>query len=196
MVQPTKPIGWDDVDRFSRPAATPKPPAAHRLTLEERVSLAKAPRRRPAPTGDTRLQVWSYDVPDRILREAVGVGIPKVLKGLSPDHMYELYDDGRDRFIYRAGPSRHGLHAEVTPAERSRDFNQGERLLYETTLPNVAAADAVGSARTHAAQIEGSGRPYLVFGSNSNAVIREHMNQRPGVSVGDRQTVGGRPPRF
>ena len=169
-----KPLGWADVDRFSAASAAPRPLAAHPLTLEERVRLANAPRQ-----AGTNVTVRAYPV-----------------WGGPWDHMYVEYDDGREQYIYRGGPSKHGVHAEVTPADRSRDRGRGGREIYRTSLPGVRAREAIKPAERHAARVEASGEPYLAFRSNSNLVVGDLTEDQFGRRAGDNRTPGWRPPRF
>lgn len=174
MAGVNRPLGWADTDRFSHPPAqaAPKRLAVHPLSLEERVTLATAPRR-----SGTDVAVRAYRV-----------------RPSNSEHMYVEYDDGRDQFIFRGGPSLHGVHAEVTPAQASRDRGRGERVLYRTRLPGVTASDAVRPARVEADRVERSGAPYRVWTSNSNGLVGDLTEAQFGRRVGDARTPGWRDP--
>jgi hypothetical protein len=149
-----------------------------RLTVEEQLMMAQAPRKAPG----TQVTVRSY---------------PAIVPFDPFHHMYTEYDDGAEQYIYRGGPSRHGLHAQVTPASESPDFRHGTRVVDETFLPDVSARQAIRSPRRTAERIEGSGAPYLGLWSNSNSAVGEQMEDQFGRRVGDLRTPGmyGHPTR-
>jgi hypothetical protein len=148
------------------------------LTPRERVAFEKAPRK-----PGTRVQVKAYPV--KVM------GIP----AFGAHHQFTEYDDGQEGYIYRGGPSIHGLHAQVTPAQESPDYGRGERVLFETFLPDVPAREAIKPAQRTAARIEASGAPYGVFNSNSNSAVGDQTEAQFGRRVGDARTPGwSRPP--
>lgn len=154
------------------------------LTPQEQVRLARAPRR-----PGTEVRVKSYD----IIEANTGLRLP--VRNLTPDHMYVEYDDGRDPYIYRGGPSPHGLHAQVDPVADSPDHGRGDRILFETFLPGINARAAAKPAQAMRDRIERSGRPYLLFDSNSNDAVGDLTQAQFGWRAGDDQTWGWRPDR-
>ncbi|MGA0604954.1 hypothetical protein ACO2Q0_03055 [Phenylobacterium sp. VNQ135] len=183
-----KTMSWDDVDRFSaastplRPsdpatnpfrAKTGDPKAFRPMTIDEHIALADAPKR-----PGTRVTVRAYDTP---------------WPGRD-EHMYTEYDDGREQYIYRGGPSLHGVHAQLTPARESPDYGKGGRVLYRTDLPGVTARTAIGPAQAEGERIERSGAPYRVFYSNSNGVVADGTEAQFGIRVGDERTPGWETP--
>lgn len=167
-----------------------------RQQLADNARLLKGePRPSPAPAQAaprTRVTVSSYDVPSKWL-ERWGYELRPWAKRLSPDHMYVEYDDGREQYIFRGGPSGPFLGAEVTPARRSKDHGRGERVLHRADLPGQTAREAIRPAQAAARQVNGAGQPYLVFGSNSNSVVGDLTAEQLRHRVGDRQTPGYRP---
>ena len=159
------------------------------LTRKERIGLERAPKVGPG----TRVTVRSYDVPSSWLTP-FGRELPPGARGFSPDHMFVEYDDGRERYIFRGGPKGPMLHAQVTPAQQSQDDGRGERILFQTVLPNVDARQAIRPAQAAARRVNESGQPYLVFDSNSNTAVGDLTEAQFGRRVGDRQTPGHRPP--
>jgi hypothetical protein len=152
------------------------------LTLADQVAMAKAPRlpdpriTAPPQPGGTTVRIESYPV------------------GSAWDpahHMFADYDDGRQHYIYRGGPGPDlAVHAQVTPADQSRDAGKGQRLLYERYLPGTSADQAVQAARRDADRINASQNPYLVGTSNSNSVIGGFTAKQFGHRVGDIRTPG------
>ncbi|MBS0359827.1 MAG: hypothetical protein JSR98_00495 [Proteobacteria bacterium] len=106
------------------------------------------------------------------------------------DHMFETFDDGHDRYIFRGGPSGPFLHAQVDPMEQSPDYGADSRVLYRQVLPGQTATQAVAPARAEAARINNSGAYYAGIGSNSNSVIGDFTSRQYGKRVGDSRTVG------
>lgn len=106
--------------------------------------------------------------------------------------MYTEYDDGREQYIFRGGPSGMQLKAQVDPARRSPDYGRGDRLVYETFLPGVTAAQAKRPAERTAAEINRSGTVYGGFWSNSNLAVGDQTQAQFGHRVGDRETPGWR----
>jgi hypothetical protein len=149
-------------------------PSGPLLTTREAAALRAAPKRSPS----TEVTVRAYPV--KI------AGVP--LLGL--EHMYTEYDDGRDQYISRGGPSWHGLHAQVDPARESPDYRRGTRVVHQTELPGLAAAEAVWPARRNAVRVEASHAPYAGLYSNSNSVVGDQMEDQFGHRVGDRRTPG------
>lgn len=141
------------------------------MSAREMLALDRAPSK-----GQTRVTVRSYDIP--------------WLWGKS-EHAYTEYDDGREQFILRGGPSAHGVHAEVTPARESRDYRKGQRVLVDTTVPGTAR-QAIRPAQQTVRRVEDSGAPYLGLVWNSNSVNADNAEDQLGVRVGDRLTPGWR----
>lgn len=154
------------------------------LTVEERLSLSKAPRR----TGPgTMVTVRSYEVPKWPLDD---------------EHMYVEYDDGREQLIARGGPSAEGgalvkgalrddLHVVggVAPAHLSKDFAQGERVMLQGFLPGVTAQEAAIPARLVARRLDRDPRRYR-RGSNSNSYAADAVEPLFGMRPGDVFTPG------
>jgi len=140
------------------------------LSPQEQAALAGAPRR-----PDTEITV-----------RAKRVGII----GGSADHMFETFDDGLHRYIFRGGPSWPFLHAQVDPMEESPDFHADSRVLYRTHLPGQTAEQAIAPAQRDAARINSYGSPYGGFTSNSNTVIGDFTERQYGRRIGDKRTVG------
>jgi hypothetical protein len=157
------------------------------LTLKDYVALAKAPRR------NTQVTVRSFDVPSGWSKALTGRPLKPDVKAHSPDHMFVEYDDGQEQFIARGGPRGVFLNAQINPARRSPDYGRGERVLFQTTLPGQSARRAIRPAQEAARQINGSGQPYLVFGSNSNSFVGDLTEAQFGRRIGDIQTPGYRP---
>lgn len=183
---------WETLDRYAQrtpmrlpdPTANPfkaKPEGRRRfrpMTAEEHVALSEAPRK-----PGTRVTVRSYDVFRRGRRDNIAWW---------PDHMFVEYDDGGEQYIYRGGPSRHGLHVEVTPAERSRDNGMGTRVLDQRFIAGSPARDAIRPAQAQAAVTERARPPYLGVISNSNTAVGDVTEGAFGYRVGDWQTPGAR----
>ena len=98
------------------------------LSPQEQAALAGAPQRTP----NTEITVRARPV--------------GVTGGLA-DHMFETFDDGHDRYIFRGGPSGPFLHAQVDPADQSPDAGVDKRILYRQVLPGQTAAQAADPAR-------------------------------------------------
>lgn len=138
------------------------------LSVRELAALLNAPKK----GAGTQVTVKSYPV-------KLG---PAPLLGA--EHMYTEYDDGQSQYIFRGGPSRHGLHAQVDPAGESPDYGRGTRVVHETFIPGRSANEAAESARGTAARIEGSGRLYKGLISNSNSAVGDQMRDQFGYRVG------------
>lgn len=150
--------------------------------LEERIMLALAPRKQ-----GTSVTVRSYDLFRDGKRDNLKV---------APDHMFVEYDDGREQYIFRGGPSAHGLHAEVTRASDSRDYQRGTRVLERRFIPGATAREAIRPAQATAARIERTRPPYLGVHSNSNTAVGDATELQFGRRAGDGQTPGARPQRL
>jgi hypothetical protein len=177
-----------------------------RLTLspQEKARLDAAPRKPPIQEGrappdaqGTRVTTKAYDV--------IGTKVPIVqtIPGWSKvepylwDHQYTEFDDGRERYIARGGPSSHGLHAIVTPSHQSPDRNSGGRVIYEGFAPGKTSRETIAPVAKRMQEIDRSGRPYGLFWSNSNWAMSEGLEGETGRRIGDRQTPGyraGAPP--
>lgn len=183
---PVRAAIWDELERFG-PKSTPmrqpgvlnplgpprEDPLAFRpMSIKDHLDLARAPKK-----PGTQVTVWAYSA---------------VFRGSPKDHMYVEYDDGREQYIYRGGPSWHGVHAQVTPARESPDYRKGERVLYRTDLPGVTAKDAIKPVQAEAGRVERSRAPYGVLTSNSNGVVADGTQAQFGFRVGDRDTPGWR----
>lgn len=142
--------------------------ALNSLSVRELAALLNAPRK----GAGTQVTVKSYPV-------KLG---PVPLLGA--EHMYTEYDDGRSQYVFRGGPSRHGLHAQVDPAGQSPDYGRGTRVVHETLIPGRSANEAAESARGTAARIEQSRAPYGVVSSNSNSAVGDQMRDQFGYRVG------------
>ena len=165
------------------------------MTLREYAALEAAPKK--APHAGTRVTVRSFDVLSDNLAKATGHPLPSFVKARLPDHMYTEYDDGREQFIFRGGPSGGKLKVQVDPARQSPDFGRGDRVLYETFLPGVTARDAKRPAERSAAWINRSGTLYGGPIANSNLAVGDQTEVQFGKRVGDHQTWGWRDgPRF
>lgn len=160
------------------------------MGLSELTLLAKAPQR---SEPSTRVTVRSFDVLSDNLRKLTGRPLPPWLKAISPDHMYVEYDDGREQYIFRGGPSGLALKARVDPARDSPDYGRGDVVRYQTTLPGQTARAAIGPARAAAGQVNAAHAPYLVLGSNSNSVVGDLTEEQLGHRVGTSATPGYRP---
>lgn len=137
------------------------------LSVRELAALLNAPKK----GAGTKVTVKSYPV-------KLGP-VPLVA-----EHMYTEYDDGRSQYIFRGGPSRHGLHAQVDPAGQSPDYGRGTRVVHETFIPGRSADEAADSARGTAARIEQSRRPYGGVFFNSNSAVGDQMRDQFGYRVG------------
>ena len=160
------------------------------MTLRDYAALGSAPRKVDRP--GTHVRVRSFDVVSDNLAKATGYELQPWAKSRSPDHMYTEYDDGREQYVFRAGPSGLKLKAQVDPARRSPDYGRGDRVLYETFLPGVSAKEAKRPAERTAAEINRSGTPYGGFWSNSNLAVGDQTQAQFGHRVGDSQTSGWR----
>lgn len=156
------------------------------VTLKDYADLARAPKRQ------TRVTVKSYDVPAGWVEKPPSQILPPWFRSRSPDHMFVEYDDGREQYIARGGPKGAFKSARVDAARRSPDFRRGERVLYSEVLPGQSAREAIGPALELARRTNGSGQPYLVFGSNSNSYVGDLTQEQLGRRIGDRQTWGYR----
>ncbi|MFN3513914.1 MAG: hypothetical protein ACK41C_12755 [Phenylobacterium sp.] len=131
----------------------------------------------PPPGGGARVQVRSYDVVENNL----GVRLPPALERLLPDHAYVEYDDGRERFIARGGPSAQGkafvdnarngtlrVQGGVEPAAQSVDNNKGTKVLDTTFLPGRTANEAAQPARDYTRRVN-QGQNLYGATTNSNS---------------------------
>lgn len=165
------------------------------MPLRAYTSRAAAPRKTPAP--GTRVTVRSFDIASDYLSKTTGQELPPWAKRLTADHMYTEYDDGREQYIFRGGESHGRLDAQVDPARRSPDYGRGDRVLYETFLPGVAARDAKRPAERSAAWINRSGTLYGYAIANSNMAVGDQTEIQFGKRIGDDQTWGWKDgPRF
>jgi hypothetical protein len=165
--------------------------AASGRVARNAMTLAGGPAGRSPP--GTHVTVRSYDVISNMLGKH-GYELQPWAKAIAPDHEFVEYDDGRERYIYRGGPRKGRLTADVTPAERSRDNGRGERVLYSTFLPGVPAREAIKPAQTVGREIRASRQPYLVFDSNSNSAVGDVTERQFGRRIGDGHTPGHLPP--
>lgn len=153
------------------------------LTLKDHAALARAPRRRPG----TEVTVWA---------RPVGATVNNA------DHMYDVFDDGRRKYIARGGPSSEGgamllnkmagdlsVRARVDPASQSPDYGAGRRVLARGFLPGVSADKAVMQAELHAAGVNRDGNRYG-FASNSNSYAADVYQDLFGRRPGDDRTWG------
>jgi hypothetical protein len=155
------------------------------LSPEEQAALAAAPRAAPG----TDIAVRAKPVFPLLEQLPPPLQLPEFLR---PQHMFETFDDGRDRYIFRGGPQGPLLHAQVDPATQSPDYEANSRVLFARRLPGRTASEAVAPARQDAAQINASGSPYGIVTSNSNSVIGDFTNRQYGKRVGDWRTPGYR----
>jgi hypothetical protein len=161
----------------------------YRLTPQEHLMLAQAPKWAGQIEPGTTVRVRSYDIP----------GLP----GPS-EHMYVEYDDGHEQLIARGGPSRDGaslagaalqddLHVVggVTPARLSRDYGHGQRVVFEGFAPGISAQQAADPARERARGLAADPRRYG-WRSNSNSYAADAVEPLFGVRPGDGLTPGSR----
>jgi hypothetical protein len=149
-------------------------PGGPLLTMREAAALQAAPKKPPG----TQVTVRAFPV------KIAGVPL------FGREHMYTEYDDGQDQYISRGGPSWHGVHAQVDPARDSPDYGRGTRVVHQTELPGMTAAEAVWPARRNAVRVEASQAPYAGLYSNSNSVVGDQMEDQFGYRVGDGKTPG------
>lgn len=164
-------------------------------------AVLKVAPRRDGPTAQsppgTRVRVKAYD----ILQNKYGA--PPWFT-IGPDHMFVEYDDGREQLIARGGPSgeprrfvRDGLagqlrtRAEATQARDSRDHGAGQRVVFETFVPNRTARDVARPAYAEAARVNRADNLYG-GGVNSNSFAADVIEDTFGRRVGDWQTWGAK----
>lgn len=156
------------------------------LTARETIALTRAPR---SSAAGTQVTMW-----------ATPVG--KI--GGAADHMFEVFDDGREQLIARGGPSAEGaafiegalgrsltIRARVDPAERSPDYRQGQRVVAQGFLPGMSAREATAGARRHAAKVNQGANAYTPW-RNSNSFAADDFESLFGRRVGDSRTWGYR----
>jgi hypothetical protein len=143
------------------------------LSPREQAAMAAAPRRPPGTEVSVRAK-------------------PVIFPQDPFEHMFETFDDGRKQYIFRGGPDGPLLHAQVDPAQRSPDYRADSRVLFHRFLPGTTIAEAIAPAQRQATQINASGSPYGVVGSNSNSVIGDFTSRQYGKRVGDWRTPGYR----
>jgi len=162
-----------DLSGALQPPGGPSAAGGPLLSLSEWAALATAPRRPPGTEVTVRAK-------------------PVYIAGwpTGADHMFETFDDGSGRYIYRGGPRGPSLHAQVDPADLSPDFNAESRVLDRRFLPGVSAAEAIKPAQADAARLNRLDPLYGILGSNSNSVIGGFTKSQYGRRVGDRRTWG------
>lgn len=168
-----------------------------RQIVRNKAHLKVAPRQ-DSPAAPSRPGTWvrvkAYDIPHQKW------GFPRT--PISPQHMFIEYDDGGRQIIARSGPSAEGarflrdglagnlrVRSAVTPARESKDYGLGDRVVFQTFIPNRTAQEVSAPARDEARR---TNRADNLYGGkvNSNSFVGGVMRATVGRGVGDQHTPG------